>query len=96
MVQTALYEEAVNRFGKEHQLIVTFGELSEATAEIAKHMIPARPHDEQDLIDELADVCIMMEQMKVIYGERLTQTIHKKLDKLEKHIKSELGYEEEV
>lgn len=88
MVQSDLYRQAVEKFGKEHQLIVTFGELAEASSEIARHMIPARKHDEQDLIDEFADVCIMMEQMKVIYGERLIAAINKKLSKLEKHVNS--------
>ena len=88
MVQSDLYRQAVEKYGKEHQLVVTFGELSEATAEIARHMIPARLHDEQDLINELADVCIMMEQMKIVYGEQLITAINKKLEKLEKHIRS--------
>ncbi len=88
MVQSRLYNDAVIAFGKEHQLIVTMGEMAELTSEIARHQIPAREHDEQDLIDEIADVCIMMEQMQVIYGDRLTDSMNKKLNKLEKHIRS--------
>lgn len=86
MVVSDLYARAVTKFGKEHQLIVTFGELSECTAEIAKHMIPGREHDEQDLVDEIADVCIMMKQMEVIYGERLVKAVYKKLNKLNAHV----------
>lgn len=81
-----IYELAVDKYGKEHHLIVTFGELSECVAEIARHMIPARKTNEQDLIDEFADVCIMMEQMHIIYGKRLDMAIVKKCFKLEKHI----------
>ena len=81
-----LFKEAVDKYGKEHQLIVTFGELSECSAEIAKHMLPARVHDEQDLIDELADVCIMMQQMHIVYGSALNEAITKKLKKLQGHI----------
>ena len=87
MVQSDIYEKLVNKYGKEHQLIVTFGELSEASSEIAKHMLPHRAHDEADLIDELADVCIMMEQMKVVYGVTLIDAINKKLDKAAKYLK---------
>jgi len=86
-----IYEEAVDKYGKEHQLIVTFGELAECVAEIAKHMIPARIHNEQDLLNEFADVCIMMEQMRVIYGDRLDKAIIEKLKKLRKHITRRLN-----
>jgi len=89
-----IYTEAVKKYGKEHQLIVTFGELSECAAEIAKHMIPDRVHDEQELINELADVCIMMEQCHVIYGEALSKAIHTKCKKLRKHIEED-KYEQE-
>jgi NTP pyrophosphatase (non-canonical NTP hydrolase) len=85
-VHTDLYKKAVEKFGKEHQLIVTFGELSECSSEIARHILPYRVHNEQDLIDELADVCIMMAQMKVVYGEELIKAINRKLIKLKGHI----------
>jgi len=88
-----IYKQAVDKYGKEHQLIVTFGELSECAAEIAKHMIPDRVHKEQDLIDELADVSIMMNQMSVIYGLQLDKAITKKLAKLYKHIEED-SYEQ--
>jgi len=86
IVDTELYQEAVNKFGKEHQLLVTTGELAECIAEIAKHQIPKHQHEEEDLIDEIADVCIMMGQMEVIYGNDLVQAIHKKLNKLKGYL----------
>jgi len=89
MVTTDLYRDAVGKYGKEHQLLVTAGELAECAAEIARHMIPDREHDEQDLIDELADVSIMLGQMEVIYGEQLTNAIFKKLNKQRKHIEED-------
>jgi len=84
-----MYKEAVEKYGKEHQLIVTFGELSECAAEIAKHMIPDREHNEEDLVDELADVHIMLQQMHIIYGNKLSLSIDKKLCKLRKHIEED-------
>jgi len=86
IVETELYKKAVDKFGKEHQLLVTIGETSELIAEIARHQTPAREHDEQELIDEIADVCIMMGQMREIYGERLVEAVLRKLNKLERHI----------
>ena len=86
MVHSKLYKEAVDLFGKEHQLLVTMGELAEASADIARHKIRPNEHNEQELIEELADVCIMMEQMRVIYGNKLINAIYKKLNKLERRI----------
>ena len=86
IVETDLYERAVTKFGKEHQLLVTMGEMAELIAEISRHQIPAREHNEQELVDEIADVCIMMGQMRIIYGDRLTQAVLNKLKKLEGHI----------
>jgi len=85
MVETALYKKAVDKFGKEHQLLVMAGELAECIAEIARHQIPKRKHKEELLIDEIADVVIMTNQMKVIYGDKLISAINKKLNKLEGH-----------
>ena len=89
MVHSKLYAEAVEVFGKDNQLIVTMGELAECSAEIAKRFISNRDEDEPAMIDEMADVVIMMNQMKVIYGEKLVQAVGKKLNKVEAHIKKE-------
>ena len=89
MVESNIYEEAVKVFGAKHQHIVAMGEFAECTAELAKMFISNREPDEEAIIDELADVQIMMSQMKVIYGDRLTQAIHKKLNKLRGHINAQ-------
>ena len=86
MVQSNIYKEAVDTFGAENQLIVTMGEMAECSAEIAKKFISNREEDEQAIIDELADVVIMTNQCKVIYGERLISAINRKLKKVRTHI----------
>jgi NTP pyrophosphatase (non-canonical NTP hydrolase) len=85
MVQCDLYAAAVREWGKEHQMNVTMEEMAEATAKISQFINRGRDV-EDELVEELADVCIMMEQMRVIYGDRLTQAIYKKLNKLEAHL----------
>jgi len=85
MVQCDLYTRAVKKWGKEHQMNVAIEEMSEAISKISQ--LHNRGRDvEEEVINELADVCIMMEQMKVIYGDRLIQAIYKKLNKLEGHL----------
>jgi len=85
MVSSSLYEEAVNIFGSEHQLYVTVEEMAEAIVKITQFLNRGRKV-EDEMIDELADVCIMMQQAHVIYGDKLNQSIHKKLTKLKGHI----------
>ena len=85
MVQCNLYERAVEVFGKEHQLYVTIEEMAEAIAKIAQYNNRGRDV-EKEMVEELADVCIMMEQMKVIYGDKLIAAVYTKLGKLEKHV----------
>lgn len=89
MVQSKLYKEAVETFGAKNQHIVTIGELAECSAEIAKMFISNREADEDKILNELADVVIMMEQMKVIYGDSLVQAVYKKLRKVKQHIENE-------
>jgi NTP pyrophosphatase (non-canonical NTP hydrolase) len=86
VVQSEVYERLVNKFGKEHQLIVFMSEMSECISEISRRNIPDRHADEQDLLNEIADVVIMTEQMRVVYGDRLITAIHKKLNKAKTHL----------
>ncbi len=85
MVITTLYQEAVTKFGNQHQLYVTAEEMAEATAKIIQFLNRGRDVEEE-MIDEIADVVIMTEQCKVMYGERLILAIHKKLKKVQQHV----------
>jgi predicted DNA-binding protein (UPF0278 family) len=85
MVISSLYEEAVTKWGKNHQLLVAAEEMAEAITKISQYTNRGRDV-EDDLVCELADVVIMMEQCKVIYGQQLIDCVYKKLNKLEGHI----------
>jgi len=84
MVKT-IYEDAVAKFGKDHQLLVTAEELSEAAVKIIQ-LVNRKRDVEEELIEELADCIIMLRQCKVIYGDRLDIAVEKKLKKVEKHV----------
>jgi len=85
MVQTDLYEKLVEKFGEKHQMYVLVEEMGEAIAAISQFL--NRDRDvEEDMLEEMADVVIMLEQMKVIYGDRLIQAVLKKLDKAATHL----------
>ena len=72
---------AVRTFGKQSQIIVAIEEMSELTKEITKDI---RGKGNIDAIsEEIVDVEIMLEQLKIIYGsDRLRAYREKKLNRL--------------
>lgn len=62
-----LYEKAINKWGEPLQLIVAIEEMSELTKEITKHIRDSS--NWSAIADELADVEIMLAQIKVM-GEK--------------------------
>ena len=62
------YRAAVETYGKTSQLVMAMEEMSELTKELSKNM---RGHNNiPDISEEMADVEIMLEQLKVIFGNR--------------------------
>lgn len=88
MVESSLYKQAVDKFGKNNQLAVAMGEMAECSAEIAKIFINQREVDEKALLLEIADVAIMMKQMEVIYGQDLIDAVNTKLKKVKYHVEN--------
>lgn len=63
-----LYAAAVKKYGKISQLIMCMEEMAELTKEISKSI---RGADNSSAIsEEIADVEIMLEQLRVIYHNR--------------------------
>lgn len=61
----AVYAEAVERYGVEAQCLMVVEEMSELTKEICK--ISRGKIDLEGLADEIADVTIMLEQLRIMY-----------------------------
>ncbi|RLA58553.1 MAG: hypothetical protein DRJ61_14230 [Acidobacteria bacterium] len=80
-----IYEDAVEKFGKDHQLLVTAEELSEAAVKIIQ-LVNRKRDVEDELIEELADCIIMLRQCKVIYGAELDAAVDRKLKKVAGHV----------
>lgn len=87
-----IYEQAVETFGVDHQLWVFVGEVAELLDDVADYKRGRCTVD--DIAEEIADVEIMLEQLKVIYQcygavaywrqaktERLKGYIEKEVDK---------------
>lgn len=76
--------EIINKFGETNQLIIAMEECSELIKEVSKYI---RTKDNKEhLTEELADVCIMIEQIRLIVGINeleLYEMMQKKLKRTE-------------
>jgi hypothetical protein len=75
-----IYAKAVMKFGVKAQLNVALEELAELQKEICKHF---RGRDNRaEIIEEMADVYIMLEQMRIIFEIQEVELIKAKTRKL--------------
>ena len=58
--------EIINKFGETNQLIIAMEECSELIKEVSKYI--RTKDNKENLTEELADVCIMIEQIRLIVG----------------------------
>ncbi len=67
-IRSNTYAEAVRTYGKQSQLVMAMEEMSELTKELSKSL---RGTDNAEaLAEEIADVEIMLEQLKIIFRNR--------------------------
>lgn len=79
---------AIDTFGKDSQCRMAIEEMSELTKAICKHL---RNFDNlSDLVEEIADVEIMMAQLEIIFGcsDKVETWIDYKLERLQERINS--------
>jgi NTP pyrophosphatase (non-canonical NTP hydrolase) len=62
----AVYEEAMKQWGKEAQAITLFEEIGELMKAVSKLYRDDNPDTYKALVEEIADVEIMLEQLRVI------------------------------
>lgn len=76
-------QEAIKRFGEDKQKVVAMEEMSELIKAISKDI--RGQGDRNNLIEEIADVYIMLEQLKEMYGftnRELRLNINTKVERL--------------
>lgn len=73
------YRAAVESYGKTSQLVMAMEEMSELTKELSKNM--RGQSNVSAISEEMADVEIMLEQLKVIFGNR-AEVDHYRADKI--------------
>lgn len=86
-----VYDAALRTYGADAQTMMAIEEMSELTKEICK--IGRGKEDLRGLVDEIADVSIMMEQLRLIYGvnDRVCRRMDAKVQRLEGRIKGNGG-----
>ena len=89
-VRRDTYSEAVRTYGKQSQLIMAMGEMAELTKELSKNIRGAK--NTSAISEEMADVEIMLEQLKIIFGNRseVDRVRCEKLDRLIVRLTGEL------
>ncbi len=84
---TELAGYAVGKWGRQPQQVKAMEECGELIVQLAK-FVNGSPTSLEAIIDEIADVQIVVWQMRLQFGESATDIrIHQKLDRLEKAIK---------
>ena len=84
METTEIYNRIIEKYGKEAQTIVAIEELSELQKALCKYL---RGQDNfENIVEEIADVKIMLEQLELIFDCDLLviQEMAKKLQRTEK------------
>lgn len=82
MTDRELYLEAIKKYGEENQIKKAVEEMAELTKELCKN------NDPMHIAEEIADVEIMLEQLKLIYYCAFTVNVWraKKLDRLKERL----------
>ena len=79
----------INTYGTRAQQDIAIEELAELQKAILKHRRYSSKETEQEIIDEIADVEIMLEQLKIIYSchSDVERRVEYKIDREIKRIK---------
>jgi NTP pyrophosphatase (non-canonical NTP hydrolase) len=86
-IDKKLLKQALIKWGEPIQLIMVMEEASELTKEISKYF--RGENNRKNIIEEVGDVYIMLEQMKIIFNindNELDANINKKMKKLEEKL----------
>ncbi|KJZ10316.1 hypothetical protein TW85_20245 [Marinomonas sp. S3726] len=84
MLERKIYEQALKNWGATTQAVMAMGEMGELIAELNRCFIQGRDNT-NEILGEIADVEIMIGQLRCIFGDEGIDTAKKnKLDRLER------------
>ena len=89
-LQKSVIENALDKWGSMSELVVTIEELSELQKEVTKQI--RNEGTMENLVEDMADVYIVMEYLKMIFAttdDDINKEVEKKLNRLENRLNSE-------
>lgn len=89
-----IYTYLINKFGKKEQITVAIEELSELQKELCKYLRYFGKIDVEHISEEMADVEIMLEQLKVMLNNSVDVEYRKK-EKIQRTVKRYIEKEEQ-
>ena len=90
MPQDGIYVKAVQKYGEEAQCRLAMEECAELIQAINKSLRYPTPTARKRMIEEMADVTIMMRQLQIIFSvsdDELRESIDAKTERLDKRMK---------
>ena len=86
--QTAILKSAISHYGVNVQKVTAMEEMAELTKELSKSIRYGDINNEH-IAEEIGDVEIMLEQLKIIYNnaEEVEKSKSAKIERLERRIK---------
>ena len=84
------YKQAIETYGEKVQKLMAIEEMSELTKEICKDF--RCKLDREHLIEEMADVLIMLDQMLILYkisGEEIISMCERKMNRLKERLEKQ-------
>lgn len=69
------YKSFLDAWGYDAQALMVIEEMSELTKEICKRNRKRKDYKEEDLIEEIADVLNMVEQLEYYFGEEKVEKV---------------------
>lgn len=83
-----IYEDCIDKWGISPQMMMMQEECAELIVEISHHLRGRK----SNVVEEIADVQIMINQMKEIFGKEIVQLeMDRKLERIRKRLNNELG-----
>ena len=84
MNKKEIFEEAIKQYGGTSQITVAIEEMAELTKELVKHLRYGDSHPRAQIIEEIADVEIMLEQLVMLFKFTRLGVDNYKAQKLER------------
>lgn len=84
--EARILEDAIEAYGAEKQIDMMIEEMSELTKALCKYKRAQTDATVADVLEEMADVQIMLNQMALVFGDFNEEEIAK-LERLEKRLK---------